>query len=80
LGIAGTDAPLFTAKAFKEFTTFSNIAPNDSYTFELKQGGTVKASLPAVKIQKGKIYTIWAKGLSSKTDSTGVGLSVMTNK
>ena len=80
LAIAGTDAPLFTAKAFKEFTTFSNIAPNDSYTFELKQGGTVKASLPAVKIEKGKIYTIWAKGLSSKTDSTGVGLSVMTNK
>ncbi|MGM9479044.1 DUF4397 domain-containing protein [Pedobacter sp. GSP4] len=80
LAIAGTEAPLFPAKAFKEFTTFSNIAPNDSYTFQLKQGSTVKVSLPAVKIEKGKIYTIWAKGLSSKTDSTGLGLSVMTNK
>lgn len=80
LAVAGTDAPLFTAKAFKEFTTFTNIAPNDSYTFQLKQSGTVKVSLPAIKIEKGKIYTIWAKGLTSKTDSTGLGLSVMTNK
>lgn len=79
LGIAGTADPLFTAKAFKEFTPFINIAPNDSYAFELKQGGTVKVTLPAVKIEKGKIYTIWAKGLSSATDSTALGLSVLPN-
>lgn len=82
LSIQGKDGALFTAKAFKEFTTFSSIDPSESYTFEVKQTGTttVKATLPAVKIEKGKIYTIWAKGLSSKTDSTQFGLSIMTNK
>jgi len=82
LTVQGTDAPLFTAKAFKEFTTFTSIAPSNTYTFQVKNTGstTVRATLPAVKIEKGKIYTIWAKGLSSKTDSTQFGLSVMTNK
>ncbi|QPH40642.1 DUF4397 domain-containing protein [Pedobacter endophyticus] len=79
LGVTGTAAPLFTAKAFKEFTPFINIAPNDNYSFELKQSGTVKVTLPAIKIEKGKIYTIWAKGLTSATDSTALGLSVLSN-
>ncbi|WP_443938679.1 DUF4397 domain-containing protein [Pedobacter sp. MW01-1-1] len=82
LAIEGNNTPLFSAKAYKEYTSFTNIAPNDSYTFQLKQAGTttVSATLPATKIEKGKIYTIWAKGLKSKTDSTQVGLSIMTNK
>ncbi|SEQ89720.1 DUF4397 domain-containing protein [Pedobacter rhizosphaerae] len=82
LSIQGKDAALFTGKAFKEFTTFSSIDPSESYTFEVKQTGTttVKATLPSIKIEKGKIYTIWAKGLSSRTDSTQFGLSIMTNK
>ena len=81
LAIQGTAAPLFTGKAFKEFTPFTSITPSDSYTFELKEtnSSTVKVTLPAVKIEKGKIYTIWAKGLSSATDSTALGLSVLTN-
>lgn len=79
LGVTGTADPLFTAKAFKEATPFINIAPNDSYSFELKQSGTVKVTLPAIKIEKGKIYTIWAKGLTSATDSTALGLSVLSN-
>ena len=82
LAVEGNATALFTAKAFKEFTPFTSINPSESYTFQVKEAGsaTVKATLPAVKIEKGKIYTIWAKGLSSKTDSTKFGLSVMTNK
>lgn len=82
LNIQGTATPIFTGKAFKEPTAFSNIATSDSYTFEVKETGssTVKATLPSVKIEKGKIYTIWAKGLSSATDSTKFGLSIMPNK
>jgi len=73
---------LTTNKAFKDFSAFSSITPSISYNFEIRQTGTTAAvaNLNNVKIEKGKIYTIWAKGLSSKTDSTGVGLSVMTNK
>ncbi len=80
LAIEGNPTALFTAKAFKEFTPFTSINPSDSYTFQVKQGGNVSATLPAMKIEKGKIYTIWAKGLSSKTDSTKFALAVMTNK
>ena len=80
LAVEGNATALFTAKAFKEYTPFTAISPSESYTFQLKEGGAVKASLPAVKIEKGKIYTIWAKGLKSTTDSTAFGLSVMTNK
>lgn len=82
LAVQGNATALFTAKKFKEFTSFTSINPAESYTFEVKDAGsaTVKATLPAIKIEKGKIYTIWAKGLSSKTDSTKFGLAVMTNK
>ncbi|MET4083034.1 hypothetical protein ABIB40_003001 [Pedobacter sp. UYP30] len=82
LSIANADTALVKNKAFKAFSSFAPIAPNASYTFEVKQTGTssVKATLPAVKIEAGKIYTIWAKGLASKTDSTAFGLSIMPNK
>ncbi|UKT62283.1 DUF4397 domain-containing protein [Pedobacter mucosus] len=82
LAIVGKDAPLFTAKAFKEFTPFTTIDPSDSYSFQVKETGSteVKVTLPAIKIEKGKIYTIWAKGLKSTTDSTKFGLTIMTNK
>lgn len=80
LALEGNATALFTSKAFKEFTPFTSINPSDNYTFQVKQAGTVTATLPAVKIEKGKIYTIWAKGLSSKTDSTKFGLAIMTNK
>ncbi|MCX2584254.1 DUF4397 domain-containing protein [Pedobacter sp. MR22-3] len=80
LAVEGNATALFASKAFKEFTPFTSINPSDNYTFQVKQAGTVTATLPAVKIEKGKIYTIWAKGLSSKTDSTKFGLAIMTNK
>lgn len=81
LSIQGVATPIGTGKAFKEFSAFTNIAPSDSYTFEVKDAGsaTVKASLPNVKIEKGKIYTIWAKGLATATDSTKFALAIMNN-
>jgi len=80
LALDGNATALFTSKAFKEYTAFTSINPSESYTFQVKQAGTVRATLPAIKIEKGKIYTIWAKGLSSATDSTKFGLAIMTNK
>lgn len=77
--IEGQSSALFTGKAFKENTDFTSIAPNDSYTFNIKEAGNVTATLPAVKIEKGKIYTLWAKGLKTATDSTKVALAVMNN-
>ncbi|RZL44598.1 MAG: DUF4397 domain-containing protein [Pedobacter sp.] len=67
LGIEGKDTDLFTNKAFYEYTTFSSVDPGESVTFNIKENTTVKATVPNVKIEKGKIYTIYAKGLKDAT-------------
>lgn len=79
LAINGQTTTLFAGKAFTDVTPFISIDPSDSYTFEIREGATVTATLPATKIEKGRIYTLWAKGLKSKTDSTKFGLSVLSN-
>lgn len=67
LGIEGQTTDLFTNKAFYEHTAFTSITPGASVTFNIKENTTVKTTLPNVKIEKGKIYTIYAKGLASAT-------------
>jgi len=67
LGIQGKDTDLFTNKAFYEYTNFTSVDPGESITFNIKEATTVKATLPNVKIEKGKIYTIYAKGLKDAT-------------
>lgn len=67
LGIEGQTSDLFTNKAFYEYTSFASIDPAESVTFNIKENTTVKTTLPNVKIEKGKIYTIYAKGLESAT-------------
>ncbi|MCZ4222262.1 DUF4397 domain-containing protein [Pedobacter rhodius] len=80
LAIEGTSTPLITAKAYKEASTFISIDPSVSYNFQIKESNNVTATLPATKIESGKIYTLWTKGLKSKTDSTKFGLAILTNK
>ncbi|GGI24707.1 DUF4397 domain-containing protein [Pedobacter mendelii] len=80
LAVVGKDAALVTAKAYKEASPFISIDPSASYTFQIKESNAVTATLPDTKIEAGKIYTLWAKGLKSKTDSTKFGLSILTNK
>ncbi|WP_316830018.1 DUF4397 domain-containing protein [Pedobacter aquatilis] len=80
LAVEGTSASLVTAKAYKEASAFISIDPGASLNFQIKENNTVTATLPATKIESGKIYTLWAKGLKSKTDSTKFGLSILTNK
>ncbi|WP_316800690.1 DUF4397 domain-containing protein [Pedobacter frigidisoli] len=80
LAIDGTATALVTAKAYKEASTFVSIDPSAGYTFQIKEGNSVTATLPSTKIEAGKIYTLWAKGLKSATDSTKFGLAILTNK
>lgn len=80
LGISGKDADLFTNKAFYEYTTFTAVDPGESVTFNIKAGTDVKATVPNVKIEKGKIYTIYAKGISTATiDSLKLGAAIYTH-
>lgn len=81
LGIAGAETDLFTAKAFYQYTDFTAIDPGESITFNIKEENQVVTTLPNVKIEKGKIYTIYAKGNSAATiDSLKLGAAIYTHK
>lgn len=71
------------AVAYSKASKFSSIAPGEDYTLKLINSETQKviATKSAVTLKKAKIYTIWAKGILSSTDSkTKIGLAVMENE
>lgn len=83
LAVTGKTEVLLAKKAFKEASDFANTTEvGAEINFEIRENGktTVLATLPKVKIEKGKIYTIYAKGLKAATNDTKLGLTVITNK
>jgi len=82
LAIAGKDTDLFTDKSFKGNTDFVSIDPAEKVTFNVKKkaDNAVVATLADVKIEAGKIYTIWVKGLVAATDDTKLGAVIFTHK
>lgn len=82
LAVTGQTAPLFTKTPFKNATAFTAIVPGTEVNFEIRENGKteVLAKIEKVKIEKGKIYTIWAKGLKAATDNTKLSMAVITNK
>lgn len=83
LRISGKDADLFTDKAFYEYTAFSSVDPGESVTFNINAGTgtTPKATLSNVKIEKGKTYTIYAKGISTAViDSLKLSAAIYTHR
>jgi hypothetical protein len=82
LAIAGKDTDLFTDKAFKGYTDFVSIDPAEKVTFNVKNkaDGTLAASIADVKIEAGRIYTVWVKGLKAATDNTKLGVVVFEHK
>jgi hypothetical protein len=67
---AATD--LVANKAFKEYSDFITIDAAEGVNFDVKNAttGAVETSVTNVKIEDGKIYTIYAKGLKANTDDT----------
>ncbi|MES2417578.1 MAG: DUF4397 domain-containing protein [Bacteroidota bacterium] len=82
LAIDGQTTDLVTNKSFKEYSTFETIDAADKVTFNVKNDatGAVETSIADVKIESGKIYTVWVKGLKSATDETKLGVAVFTHK
>ena len=82
LAIGGSTTDLFTNKAFKGFSAFESIDAAEKVTFNVKnkETGAVEATIADVKIEAGKIYTIWVKGLKAATDDTKLGVAVYTHK
>lgn len=81
LSIAG-DPALITNVAFKNHSTNISVDIGDKVTFEVREHATANlvASLPDVKIEDGKIYTIYVKGLKAATDETKLGVAIYTHK
>lgn len=82
LGIEGKDTDLVTNKLFKEYSTFVDIDAAEKVTFNVKntEGGAVAAKIQDVKIESGKIYTVWVKGLKATTDDTKISVLVSEHK
>ncbi len=82
LAIDGISGDLVSDKLFKENSAFKTINPADRVTFLIKNKatGTVEATLANVKIEKGNIYTLWAKGLKSASGDFAFGASIFTHK
>lgn len=84
LFVGGKTDALVTKKAFKEVSTFVNVDPGVDLSFQIKENGKteVLASLAKFTLEKGKIYTIWARGLkdAAATDPAKLGVEAMTNK
>lgn len=82
LNIEGKDTDLFTNKLFKEYTSFEDIDAADKVTFNVKNtaGGAIATKIQDVKIESGKIYTVWVKGLKATTDDTKIGVLVSEHK
>ncbi|MFD0940286.1 DUF4397 domain-containing protein [Pedobacter boryungensis] len=82
LAINGQPTDLFTNKAFKEYSTFETIDAADKVTFNIKNSTTsaIETTLADIKIENGKIYTIYAKGLKSTADQTKFGVAIFTHK
>lgn len=78
--INGKDADLFSNKGFYEYTPFAAVDPGESVTFNINENATVATTVPNVKIEKGKIYTIYAKGLKAATvDSLKLKATIYTH-
>jgi hypothetical protein len=82
LAINGQATDLFTNKAFKEYSTFETIDAADKVTFNVKNAtsSAIETTLVDTKIESGKIYTIYAKGLKATADDTKFGAAIFTHK
>jgi len=81
LALSTGTTDLVTDKAYRQYSEFTTIdaAPKVTLTAKNKTTGAVEASLADVKIESGRTYTIWAKGLKAVTDSTKLGLAIFTH-
>jgi hypothetical protein len=65
---------------FQEYTEFAPL-PAGSYDLQVRLAGTdtVVLSLPGIGLMDGTIYTVFAKGLVTGTDSQALGAEIIVN-
>ncbi len=81
LSIEG-DPALITNIAFKDYSNPIMVEIGDKVTFNVREHrtGNLVLTLPEVKIEDEKIYTIYVKGLKGATDDTRLGIAIYTHK
>ncbi|TKC12709.1 DUF4397 domain-containing protein [Pedobacter polaris] len=82
LEVVGKTPDLIDNKAFKEYSEFVAIDPAEKVSFNIKNktSGAVETTLVDIKIEDGKIYTLYAKGLKATADATKFGAAIFTHK
>lgn len=81
VAVASTGAVVFSKKAFKEATGFTPLNAG-TYNLDVRVAGTTTVALvlPAITLEAGKIYTVFAKGFLSGTGAQKLGAEVIVNK
>ena len=81
LSVGGNPA-LITNISFENYSDAVLVDFGDAVTFEIRdlKTGVLTLSLPGVRIEEGKIYTIYVKGLKSVNDETKLGVAIYTHK
>ncbi len=81
LSVQGRDSALFTKTDYRTSTDFKVIDTASAVKVQITQAGDTNVlSSNTIKIEKNKVYTLRAVGLKAATDSTKLGLSIITNK
>ena len=82
IAVASSGTVVFGNKAFKEYTAFT---PLDAgvYNLDVRVAGTTNVALvlPAITLESGKIYTVFAKGFAGvTTGNDALGAEIIVNK
>lgn len=80
IAVANGGPVLFPNVSFKGSTSFTPV-PGGTYDLEVRVAGTstVALSLPGVRLESGRIYTVFAKGLLSGSGDQALGAGLITN-
>lgn len=81
IAVASSGAVVFGNKAFKEYTAFTPLDAG-TYNLDVRVAGTstVALVLPAITLEAGKIYTVFAKGFLGGSGAQALGAEIIVNK
>lgn len=80
--LANASTNLVEDKNFKDYSNFIIIDASDKVSFVVKDktSGNTITTLNDIKIEAGKIYTVYANGLKANTDALKLSASIFTHK
>jgi hypothetical protein len=81
IAVASSGAVVFPNTAFKQATGFTPLNAG-TYNLDVRVAGTstVALVLPAITLEAGKIYTVFAKGFLAGTGAQQLGAEIIVNK